>query len=144
MYQLTTGTSIIRLSDGAFIPNDPGNRDYREYLDWLEAGNTPEPAPAPPPPPPSYTAFWEGLLATDVYQAIREQAAISLAMNTAATEFIALLGDAKAGRVYEAAIQSSIDSILDNGTFTEDDLDQFQSLLELGNLDSIYTVGSLS
>jgi len=142
-YQLTTGTSIIRLSDGATIPNDPGNRDYREYLDWLDAGNTPEPAPAPPPPPPSYTAFWEGLLATDVYQAIRGQAAISLAMNTAATEFVALLGDAKAGRVYEAAIQNSIDSILDNGTFTEDDLDQFQSLLELGNLDSIYTVGSL-
>jgi hypothetical protein len=25
-YQLTTGTSIKRLSDGAFIPNDPGNR----------------------------------------------------------------------------------------------------------------------
>ena len=51
MYQLTTGTSIIRLSDGAFIPNDPGNTDYREYLDWLEAGNTPEPAPEPPAPP---------------------------------------------------------------------------------------------
>jgi hypothetical protein len=48
MYQLTTGTSIIRLTDGAFIPNDPGNRDYREYLEYLEAGNAPEPAPAPP------------------------------------------------------------------------------------------------
>ena len=51
MYQLTTGTSIIRLTDGATIPNDPGNRDYRDYLDWLEAGNTPEPAPEPPAPP---------------------------------------------------------------------------------------------
>ena len=37
------------------IPNDPGNRDYRDYLDWLEAGNTPEPAPEPLPPPPPLT-----------------------------------------------------------------------------------------
>jgi hypothetical protein len=51
MYQLTTSTSIIRLSDGAFIPNDPGNRDYREYLDWLDAGYTPEPAPPLEPAP---------------------------------------------------------------------------------------------
>ena len=140
IYQLSTNGWPRRLSDGAFINPDTNS----DYLNWLAAGNTPEPAPEPPPPPPNYVAFWEGLLATDVYQAIRGQAAISLAMNTAATEFIALLGDAKAGRVYEAAIQSSIDSILDNGTFTEDDLDQFQSLLELGNLDSIYTVGGLS
>ena len=50
MYQLTTSTSIIRLTDNAFIPPDPGNRDYREYLEWVEAGNTPEPAPVPPIP----------------------------------------------------------------------------------------------
>jgi hypothetical protein len=55
MYQLTTGTSIIRLSDGATIPSDPGNRDYRDYLDWLEAGNTPDPAPELLPPPPPLT-----------------------------------------------------------------------------------------
>jgi hypothetical protein len=49
-YQLTCGDSIHRSSDNAFIPPDPSNRDYREYLDWLAAGNTPEPAPAPPAP----------------------------------------------------------------------------------------------
>jgi hypothetical protein len=49
-YQLTTGTSIIRLSDGAFIPPDPANTDYAAYLEWVEAGNTPEPVPAPPEP----------------------------------------------------------------------------------------------
>jgi len=47
-YQLTTGDTILRLADNAFIPPDPANTDYREYLEWVEAGNTPEPAPAPP------------------------------------------------------------------------------------------------
>ena len=39
-------------SDGSYswIPKAPGNRDYREYLDWLAAGNTPLPAPIPEPP----------------------------------------------------------------------------------------------
>ena len=52
MYQLTTGTAILRLSDNAFIPPDPANTDYAAYLAWLEAGNTPDPAPEPPAPEP--------------------------------------------------------------------------------------------
>jgi hypothetical protein len=51
MYQLTTSDTILRLSDGAFIPPDPANTDYAAYLEWVEAGNTPEPAPAPEPVP---------------------------------------------------------------------------------------------
>ena len=140
MYQLTTSTSIIRLSDGAFIPNDPGNRDYREYLEYLAAGNTPEPAPAPPPPPPSYAAFWDALLASTVYGSIRTQSMASLPMNTLATEFIALLGDAKAGRPNEAAIQASMSAVFATGTFTTADAAELTAALAAGLLDDIYTL----
>lgn len=50
MYKLTQGTSIIRLVDNAFIPNDPDNVDYAAYLRWLEEGNTPAPADPLPEP----------------------------------------------------------------------------------------------
>lgn len=50
-YQLTTGDTILRTTDGAFIPTDPANTDYAAYLAWLEEGNTPEPAHEPEPTP---------------------------------------------------------------------------------------------
>jgi hypothetical protein len=51
-YQLTTGDTILRLADNAFIPPDPANTDYAAYLEWVESGNTPDPAPEPPAPEP--------------------------------------------------------------------------------------------
>jgi len=39
---ITHSTNMVqRQSDGAYIPFDPDNTDYQEYLRWLEAGNTP-------------------------------------------------------------------------------------------------------
>jgi hypothetical protein len=35
---------IKRLSDNAFIPFDPANTDYQEYLKWVAEGNEPLPA----------------------------------------------------------------------------------------------------
>ena len=51
MYQLTSFDTILRLADNAFIPSDPANTDYAAYLEWVKAGNVPEPVPAPPAPP---------------------------------------------------------------------------------------------
>jgi hypothetical protein len=49
MYQLIqnlTGDidTILRLSDKAFIPPNPDNTDYQEFLRWKEEGNEPLPA----------------------------------------------------------------------------------------------------
>jgi hypothetical protein len=51
VYQLTHTAGVTRLSDGAFIPADAGNRDWMAYQAWLVAGNVPSPAPAAPSAP---------------------------------------------------------------------------------------------
>jgi hypothetical protein len=50
MYKLINHRNWVgvkRLSDGCTIPLEPANKDYQEYLKWLEEGNTPLPADEP-------------------------------------------------------------------------------------------------
>ena len=47
-YQKMPGGYILRLRDEAMIPSDEENRDYREYLVWLDQGNEPDPEPKAP------------------------------------------------------------------------------------------------
>ena len=49
MYRLTETTTVIRLADGASIPADPENRDWRDYVEWLDGGGVPEPVVLPDP-----------------------------------------------------------------------------------------------
>lgn len=35
---------VNRTTDNAFIPFDPANTDYQEYLKWVAEGNEPLPA----------------------------------------------------------------------------------------------------
>jgi hypothetical protein len=114
-------------------------------IGWTYANGTFTPPPAPPPglplpPQPSYTAFWDALITRTVYASIRTQSMASLPMNTLATEFIALLGDAKAGRPNEAAIQASMSAVFATGTFTDADAEEFTAALATGYLDGTYAL----
>jgi hypothetical protein len=52
-YQLLNDTTtVLRVEDQAYIPNDPANRDWQTYDQWLADGGVPDPAPLPPEPPP--------------------------------------------------------------------------------------------
>jgi hypothetical protein len=52
-YQLTDTDIVIRTEDGASIPDDPDNRDWQQYQQWLTDGGVPDPYIAPAPAPPS-------------------------------------------------------------------------------------------
>jgi hypothetical protein len=64
----------------------------------------------------------------------------SLPINTLATEFIALLSDAKGGRPNETAIQASMSAVFATGTFAEADIEEFTAALATGQLDDIYSL----
>jgi len=52
-YALTSNEhTILRTADNAWIPDDPANTDYAEYLKWVEDGGVPDPYVEPPPPEP--------------------------------------------------------------------------------------------
>ena len=44
-YQLVNNQQIYRIADSAWIPVNEENRDYREYLEWVAAGNVAEQFP---------------------------------------------------------------------------------------------------
>lgn len=47
MYRLTPNNGVIRVEDEANIPNNNANRDWIEYQQWLNEGNTPIPYSPP-------------------------------------------------------------------------------------------------
>ena len=49
-YQLNEGGGVILKAYNMVIPEEPRNRNWREYQQWLAEGNTPDPVPAPPAP----------------------------------------------------------------------------------------------
>jgi hypothetical protein len=61
MYKLTDSIVIVRVNSAdskTYIPPEPANTDYQQYLAWLAEGNVPEPyVPPLPAVPQSVTRF---------------------------------------------------------------------------------------
>jgi len=47
-YKLNENGSVLRVFDSTYIPPDPNNLDYVEYLAWTAAGNVADPYVEPP------------------------------------------------------------------------------------------------
>lgn len=120
------------------IPVYEGNRDYDLFV---STGATALPYVAPVTVnEPDYIAFWIGLISSPYYVKVKTSASLDLGVNVAATEFIALLGDAKSGMRMDAAIQISFNELL--SLVTADAADQLllDSLLIQTHLDQSYTL----
>lgn len=68
---------IVDIEKNSYIPIDPANSDYQQYLLWLEEGNTPEPADIPPAPTyqelraaayPDFKDYLDGIVKGDLAQ----------------------------------------------------------------------------
>ena len=87
-----------------------------------------------------YQAFWDALLISPIYQVIRAQAISDLNANTCCTEFIAAMGDAKAGRPNRNALQACIWLLMAALTLSPEQVQALQELLAIGHLDRLYSL----
>ena len=112
------------------FPAIEGNKSYDAFLasgetaaDYVE-----------PPVPADYINFSDALLVSAAYGSIRTAAKTSLPVNVVATELLALLGDAKNGRVIESAIQASLTELDAEVPLTQTDQDELNALFSNFNL----------
>ncbi len=95
--------AVIRETDGASIPPDARNRDFQAYLDWLGAGNTPNPAPTPTAAQSAQTQY---------------AAAIAAGLKATFSTTTALSATYALDANTQTAMRSEMISIAVNGTFT--------------------------
>jgi hypothetical protein len=88
----------------------------------------------------NYQAFWDSLINTSAYATIKATASQSLEVNTVATEFIALLGDAKNGHANVEKIQEILLEIVENIPFSEEELEEIQEIFVNSGMFAVYTL----
>jgi len=109
LYALTASpATILRTSDGAFIPTDPANVDYQMYLAWVAAGNTPDAAPAPTLAQQSAT-----MLATKMIAGI-----VLTSTSTPALNGTYALDDVSQGQIYQIGLYANQFGVFPSGGST--------------------------
>ena len=88
----------------------------------------------------NYKGFWDSLLGSSVYQAIKSEAKLSLEANVLATEFIALLSDAKQGNANVEKIQESLTEMVTSVSFTAEELAELQQIFMQSGMFAVYSI----
>ena len=141
LYQLTTDSSVIRLLDGALIPTDLGNTDYREYQSWLAQGNTPQPVPAPPvDTSPKFDIFLNQILASNLYQDVVAQAITNSTVNTGLTVTMGALLLAAGGNPNIDGLQAGINLLFSGLSYDQAHIVELTGILDQSNLTDLVTI----
>lgn len=88
----------------------------------------------------NYLYFWDLLITSGLYKKLKDSAKTSLSLNATLTEFITLINDAKNGKAYVEAIQSSIEEILSNVSFTADEMSELQEIFVISGMFAVYNL----
>lgn len=87
-----------------------------------------------------YVGFWNTLLVSNVYKKLRYLSTQSLSANVICTEIISVFSESKSGIVVEDLIQFYLNVLFLSFQFTSEEFIEIENLLELFNLDSLYTI----
>jgi hypothetical protein len=88
----------------------------------------------------NYQQFWDSLINTSAYTTIKATASQSLEVNAVATEFIALLSDAKNKNANVEKIQEILLEIIQNIPFSETELGEIQEVFISSGMFAVYTL----
>ena len=87
-----------------------------------------------------YQQFWDKLLNTGAYTTIKTASTQSLQANTLATEFIALMSDAKRGQANIIKIQEVLTDIISGIAFNAEELGEIQEAFTQSGMFAVYTL----
>ncbi len=136
-------TIVIGFIDGVdakyIIPVDEDNKEYKSFV-AIGTETAAEYVPEDNVINVDYVNFWVGLLSSPYYMKVRASASNSLPVNVVATEFIALIGDAKNGLRIQPLIQSSLNELLALVPPDSDDQVYLYNLMDNSGLSSVYTL----